>query len=62
MRAAPAWAVLDDRTDGDYGLSTDGHWHEVPFTAVHSETMRLRYFKLALGVAATLRLAVTHAH
>jgi hypothetical protein len=59
------WTVLDDRTDRDYGLSTDGHWHEVPYSAVHAADLKFRFFKLELGLLgapASVRLAVRHAH
>jgi hypothetical protein len=54
--------VLDDRTDRDYGLSTEGHWHEIPYSAVHSDALYFQYFKLVLVSPAKVRLAVRHKH
>ena len=56
------WTVLDDRTDRNYGLSTEGYWHEIPYTAVHSEVLQFRHFKLEVASAAYVRFAVRHKH
>jgi hypothetical protein len=59
---ATGWATLDDRTDRDYGLDTEGHWHEVPYTALHSDDLKYQHFKLSLGARRAVRLAVRYKH
>ena len=56
------WSTLDDRMDRNYALNTAGHWHEIPYSSVHSDALQFQYFKLELGAAAKVRFAIRHKH
>lgn len=56
------WSTLDDRTDRNYALNTAGYWHEIPYSAVHSDSLQFQYFKLELVDAAKVRFAIRHKH